>query len=370
MGKSADFSSGINIIRKAHGDAIAILEKWRELIEAPGEVVLNVKEPNGTITEVRLPSIRAAINQYLGGVFSQITLSKDDHKIILRVTDNGDVEMVNPDESHANLIIENLVATRISGVGSTLPIVGDVDIQGGVIQNADIQILNASGGEIRGAVFNGATAISGTTTISGDLIVNRISANTLSAEKAVYRKQVVRFGIEGLCTSALNGPTNGDIWTGDPAILEAAGIYPEPRWSDCTYMPEPLTNSAGTIHIYWGDASNTPIMLYGPTGGTDFSAPFMVAWPYKMYEAVDGGYRIRWLPLNDAIGRIHYGRVGKGGNAVEVTCVDEISTATGNEARVVTMYSLQRYSCVRFMAGIETEADAGATTTHNLMYRT
>lgn len=66
MGKSADFSEGIKLIREAHADAVAILEKWRELIDAPGEITLTIKDADGEPRTITLPSIREAINRYLG----------------------------------------------------------------------------------------------------------------------------------------------------------------------------------------------------------------------------------------------------------------------------------------------------------------
>ena len=373
MGKSADFSEGIKLIREAHADAVAILAKWRELIEAPGEVTLNLRDAEGVEYTVTMPSIREAINRYLGSIFSQLTLTDENDSVIIRMNDRGEIEMVQPDETRANLIAGYVAASRLEGVNGTLPISGRVALWDGSIQNASIKSLDANESRIVNATLTGTTTISGTTRIQGSLTVKSATMNTLNMGKIEYRKQVVKFGVKGLRTSALDASTNGDIWTGDVSVLEAAGIYSEPTWSDCTYTPESIITAlnGNTIHIYW----DTPeyggdLKLMGPTSSYDFIPNVVATWPYKMYEKVDGGYRIRWLPLNDQIGRIHYARTGNsGGTGIVPIRIEDVSATTGREVYVQTQLALKTYQCSRFMAEVEQEVNPGASVTHNLLYK-
>ena len=373
MGKSADFSEGIKLIREAHADAVAILAKWRELIEAPGEVTLNLRDAEGVEYTVTMPSIREAINRYLGSIFSQLTLTDENDSVIIRMNDRGEIEMVQPDETRANLIAGYVAASRLEGVNGTLPISGRVALWDGSIQNASIKSLDANASRIVNATLTGITTISGTTRIQGSLTVKSATMNTLNMGKIEYRKQVVKFGVKGLRTSALDASTNGDIWTGDVSVLEAAGIYSEPTWSDCTYTPAAIIPplSGNLIHIYW----DTPeiggdLMLMNGTSSYDFTPNFVATWPYKMYEKVDGGYRIRWLPLNDQIGRIHYARTGNsGGTGIVPIRIEDVSATTGREVYVQTQLALKTYQCSRFMAAIEGETNPGASVTHNLLYK-
>lgn len=374
MGKSADFSEGIKIIREAHADAVAILAKWRELIEAPGEVTLNLRDADGNEYTVSMPSIREAINRYLGGIFSQITLTDGNDSVIIRMNDNGEIEMIKPNRTRANLISGYVAASRIEGVTGTLPISGRVALMGGSIQNASINSLNANASRIVNATLTGTTTISGTTRIQGSLTVKSVTTHTLNMGKVEYRKQVVKFGVEGLKTSALDAATNGDIWTGDVSVLEAAGIYSEPTWADCTYTPESIITglSPNHIHIYW----DTPelggdLRLMGAIGADyDFIPNFIATWPYKMYEQVEGGYRIRWLPLDDQIGRIHYARTGDSGSSGIIPLkIDDVATPTGRTAQVRMMRMLQAYQCSRYIAEIEEEVNSGASVAHNMLYK-
>lgn len=374
MGKSADFSEGIKIIREAHADAVAILAKWRELIEAPGEVTLNLGDADGKEYTVSMPSIREAINRYLGDIFSQITLTDGNDSVIIRMNDSGEIEMIKPNRTRANLISGYVAASRLQGVNGTLPISGSVALLGGSIQNASINSLNANASRIVNATLTGTTTISGTTRIQGSLTVKSVTTHTLNMGKVEYRKQVVKFGVEGLRTGNLDASTNGDIWTGNVSVLEAAGIYSEPTWSDCTYTPESIITglSSNNIHIYW----DTPEMggdlkLMGAIGTSyDFISNFIATWPYKMYEQVEGGYRIRWLPLDDQIGRIHYARTGDSGSTGIIPLkIDDVSTPTGREVQVRMLRMLQTYQCSRFMAEIEEEVNPGASVTHNMLYK-
>lgn len=369
MGKSADFSEGIRIIREAHGDSVAILEKWREIIQSPGEVVLTVRKADGTAEEYRVPSIREAINRYLGGVFEQITLQKDGHTAIIRLDDNGNVVLANgTDTGLVSLSARNVMADEIRpATGATLPIIGNVQISGGTIGAATITVLQANNGRITRAEFSGAVTLGGSSRIDGDLSVKRVITNTLTMGNAQFRKQVVRFGVEGLRTEALNGPTDGDIWTGDASVLEGAGIFSSPTWADCTYTPDTLLGAEAQIRIYWGESGDT--VVRNTMGGDTFNSTFIAAWPYKMYEQVDGGYRIRWLPLDDMDGRIHYGRVGASSSGLVPIRIDEISSMSGTEVQVITSRALESYSCQRFMAMPETISGTGSAATRNWLFK-
>jgi hypothetical protein len=362
-----DFSEGIQLIRAAHSDAIAILSKWRELIESPGDVTITIKQEGGEPIDITLPSIRAAINRYLGSVFDQMTLSDGTHTVIIRMNNEGAVELVTGAEAPAHLITGTLAVARIEGIDGNLPITGNVGILGGSIQDATIENLISRGGRIGNATFSGTTTISGSTRITGTLTVNKVVTQRLDMGAIQYRKQVVRFGIESAMTNALNS-TDGDIWTGDPAVLEAAGIYAEPTWADCNYMPEEIIGVASNIHIYWGTSGNVKVL--NQSALEDFWTPLITAWPYKMYEPVSGGYRIRWLPLTGQEGRIHYARVGNcNGTGVAVTRIQSNETSTTHVVRVQSLRMLANYSCGRFMAASETATGSGVTSSTHTMYK-
>lgn len=375
MGQSMDFSEGIRVIREAHSDSVAVLEKWRDLIEANGEVTLTLKMEDGTSADITLPSIREAINRYLGGMFEQIILTHGTSSVIIRMNDHGQIEMVDgADEARAaNVIVGNIAASRIIGTDGILPIDGNVVILGGSIQNAAIQSLTAGTGQIRGATFSGEITISGSTQITGTLSVRHVSTATLDTGKMIYRKQVMKFKVEGRREDAAYD-SNGDIFTGDVRILENAGIYSEPTWADCTYRPANFTTDK-KIHIYWGETGDTKLMppvgavVHTPGEAVDeyaFYADYACIWPYKMYEAVDGGYRIRWLPFAAVKGRIHYVRAG---NTVACIVPPRIDVIDGVVQRVAPWHIVPGYSCERFMAESESEAVAGANITHNLLYK-
>lgn len=369
MGKSMDFSEGIKIIREAHEDASAILAKWRDLIAAPGELTLTVKNPDGTTSDIILPTIREAINRYLGGIFEQITLTDGSSTVVVRLNESGEVELVQGDGSPANLIAGNIEASRIVGPAGGLPIAGNVRFLEGSIENATIQSLRATAGNISKATFTGTTILSGSSRIEGSLTVKKIDAESISIGQIQYRKQIISFEVEGVRSDSLKSPTNGDIWTGDVSILEAAGIYAEPTWCDCTNTPESITGTENKIHIYWDTPDIGDIPIAGLDGGYDFDASYMAAWPYKMYEPVDGGYRIRWLPLNDQVGRIHYARTGNAAKAVAADHIEVISTATGIDVQIVSETPVSNYSCRRFMADYMEEQQSLSATSHHILYK-
>lgn len=370
MGQSMDFSNGILRIREAHADSVAILEKWRELIEAPGEVALSVRGENGEVFPIILPSIRTAIERYLGGIFSQLTLTNEYGTVILRLNSSGAVELVDADGNGAPLETDTIIASRLSGKNGELPITGNVALHGGTIQDAIISNMQCSAGTITRAKFTGPAAFTGTTTISGVLSVGTAAAATVAANMLVCGKQVLKFGVVGIRDNALNGPTDGDIWTGDVAVLERAGIFPEPTWADCTYIPEHLSGAA-SIHIYWGTPDTGDTMIINDRGGTDFSTSLLAAWPYKMYEAVDGGYRIRFLPFTGNEGRMHYVRAGEANDATALISIKETMSGTGISATIdgFSLRSVDNYTCPRFMAEIEVTESSGSTTTNHRLYR-
>lgn len=369
MGKSTDFSEGIHLIRAAHSDAAAVLAKWRDLIESPGEVTLSLKMEDGTTQETTLPSIREAINRYLGGVFEQITLSNGMSTVTIRLNADGYVEMVLPDGSYAGIAAGDVIATQIIGANGTLPIIGDVILQNGKIQTATIQSLKVDSGSIKNAAFSGEVSISGNCSVSGEFSIKKLSADTLSAGSISCGKQVMKFAVEGIRDASLN-KSDGDIFTGDVSVLEAAGIKSEPTWADCMYSPEGLHATVNTIHVYWGLPESGDILLMNPNGTHDFSPEGAAIWPYKMYEKVDGGYRIRWLPLEDSIGRIHFARTGPGSSHGALPSrIEEVVTASGTEVRIAQWSPLVAYSCPRYMAAFESKISSGAAISTNLLYR-
>lgn len=369
MGKSADFSEGIRLIRAAHSDAAAVLAKWRDLIESPGEVTLSLKMEDGTTQETTLPSIREAITRYLGGAFEQITLSNGMSAVTIRLNADGHVEMVLPDGRYAGIAAGDVIAAQIIGANGTLPIIGDVILQNGKIQTATIQSLKVGSGSIKNAAFSGEVSISGNCSVSGEFSIRRLSADALSAGSISCGKQVMKFAVEGIRDASLNR-SDGDIFTGDVSVLEAAGIRSEPTWADCMYSPEGLHAAANTIHVYWGLPGFGDIPLMNFNGTYDFSPEGAAIWPYKMYEKVDGGYRIRWLPLEDSIGRIHFARTGPGSSHGALPSrIEEAVTASGPEARIAQWSPLVAYSCPRYMAAFESRISSGAAISTNLLYR-
>lgn len=364
MGKSMDFSEGIKLIRAAHGDAAAILAKWRELLEAPGEVTLSMKNADGTVDTIQMPSIRECINRYLGGVFEQVTLTDNGvPKIIIRLNDSGEVELVDTSDAPVNLIAKYLATSKIISPSGTLPISGEVQMSKGSIENGTIQALDVSGGRIGGATFGGTAKFSGATQINGTLSVKRVATESLYIGSARIGKQVVDWAVEGIVSSALNGPTSGGLWTGDPAVLEAAGIFPEPTWSDCTYVPDILAVTSNYLNVYWGEPGASGAMVQVNQGSYTFTPAYVAMWPYKMYEAVQGGYRIRWLPLNEQAGNIHYARSGTASYLTATTIVETV-TPTLTDVQLRTSRMVHPYSCDRFMARCDEEA-AGTTLVRN-----
>lgn len=370
MGRSMDFSEGIRIIREAHADSEALLSKWRELIEAAGEVTINLKNPDGTISSVTLPTIREAINRYLGGVFAQITLV-DEHgdSVIVRLNENGEIAPVLRDGTPASMCVRDIIASSITGKNGTLTLIGDVLFSGGSIKNAAITQLGAANCRISKSVFAGMTTISGSSLVEGSLSAKRVTTDSLNIGRVRYRKQVVRFGVEGIRSQDLSGPTNGDIWTGDVSVLEAAGIFPEPTWADCTNTAESISGSEGKIHIYWGTPDEGDVKVAGSSGGYDINATFMAEWPYKMYEKVDGGYRIRWLPLDDQIGKIHYVRVGNSTSGSAIENVAVTSSSAGVSVQIGYASPVKAYSCRRYMADLDVEWTEFRTVVNHRLYK-
>lgn len=368
MGQSTDFSEGISLIREAHSDATAILEKWRDLIEAPGEISLVVKYADGGTREIVLPTIREAINRYLGGTFEQITLTDGTDKVIIRLNGLGEVELVHEDETTpANLVAANLATSRIVGKNGNLSIAGNVNITGGVVNSANIRDLTAYGGQIYGAEFKGSTLISGGARIEGNATIRNASVKNLNMGVVKYRKQVLKWGVVGTMDASQTGPTSNGLWTGDVSVLEHAGIYSEPTWSDCLYAPNGMITTNNTIQVYWGESGSIP--LYSLLGGADLNSTFMAMWPYKMYEAVSGGYRIRWLPLDDQIHRITYMRTA-GSYAMLPVSIQETSSGTGVNVKLAMERSFNGYGCKRLIAEVETETGAGYENKYHRLYGT
>jgi hypothetical protein len=160
-------------------------------------------------------------------------------------------------------------------------------------------------------------------------------------------------------------------------VLERAGIKSEPTWSDCIYIPGLFNSSANKVNIYWGtpDEGETPV-TDAVGGGTDFSTTIMAMWPYKMYEAVNGGYRIRWLPLDDQAHRIMYVRSGdvsaQAGHSSPVIPVKitDASTATGRTVTLAARRMVASYECRRFIADTETTSAPGSGVSTNYLFPT
>ena len=373
MGKSADFSEGIKLIREAHADAVAILEKWRELIDAPGEITLTIKDENGEPHDVTLPSIREAINRYLGGSFERITLSSNGSTVVIELNENGQVVIRNADSAITNFITANLAASRIIPKGgSGLSILGNTVLSGGVIQNANIRDLTAYTGQIYGAEFKGTTAISGGARITGNATIRNATIKKLNSGLVKYRKQVLKWGVEAIVDEQLNTSVNNGLWVGDPAILERAGIFPEPTWADCIHVPAAWPTSGLQLEVCLGGPDMDNIVI--TDSFATFSPCYAAMWPYKMYEAVEGGYRIRWLPLDDMEGRVTYYRTGNlapsVGSSTVMMCdnLQVVSSLTGMEASVEKRIALSSYACRRFVAAMTTEPHSGASVTNHLLF--
>ncbi len=377
MGQSADFSESIKIIQEAHADAVAILEKWRDMLEAQGEIVFSIRNSDGSTAEITLPTIREAINRYLGGVFDQITLTDGNTTVIVRLDANGNVELVNGDGYPANLIVGHIAASSITGATGQLYIRGSVNLANAVISNGQVRDLSVYGAQINGAVFSGPALITGGTRITGNATIRNATIQNLDAGTVRYRKQVLRWGMESHVDSTIEGPVSGGLWTGDVSVLERAGIKSEPTWSDCIYIPELFNSSSNKVNIYWGtpDEGETPVTdVMG--GGTDFSTTIMAMWPYKMYEAVNGGFRIRWLPLDDQAHRIMYARSGdmsaQAGYSSPVIPVKitDASTATGRTVTLMARRMVASYECRRFIADTEATSASGSGITTNYLFAT
>lgn len=377
MGQSVDFSESIKIIQEAHADAVAILKKWRDMLEAPGEIVFSIRNGNGSTAEITLPTIREAINRYLGGVFNQITLTDGNTTVIVRLDDNGNVELVNANGYPANLIVENLAASSITGTNGELFIRGNVNLGNAVISNGEVRDLSVYSAQINGAVFRGSTLITGGVRITGNATIRNAIIQNLDVGSVRYRKQVLQWNEESYVDGSIKGPVGNGLWTGDVSILERAGIKPEPTWSDCIYIPEMLGDSLNKVNIYWGTPDEGEIPITDAMGGgTEFSTTIMAMWPYKMYEAVDGGYRIRWLPLKDQGHRIMYIRsgdmseqVGRSSLIIPVKITDA-STLTGRAVSLIAQRTVGSYECRRFIADTETATVTGSDVTTNYLFAT
>jgi len=375
MGKSTDYSESIKLIREAHGDAVAILEKWRELIGANGEVTLTIKHGNGTEEAVTLPSIREAISRYLSGTFEEITLTDGTHTVVIGVNDNGEAVIRNPDGSAANLVVANITASQIGPrTGDGIAILGTTTLSGGTAQNMSIQSLRAHSCQILGAEFKGNTIITGNARIEGTAYIRNAEVQNLNATTVKYHKQVLKWGVTGIVDAQLLTSVSGGLWVGDPAVLERAGIFPEPTWTDCIYIPDPWETTDLEVVVYLDDQYSGAVPIVNEFRTV---TPYYAAmWPYKMYEPVDGGYRIRWLPLDDQEGRIVYYRTGDtaaAGIGATVTMCDDlqvISALTGITANVHSERPLDPYACRRFIAMKTTETGTGTVVTDNLLYAT
>lgn len=375
MGKSTDYSEGIKLIREAHGDAVAILEKWRELIGSNGEVTLTIKNGDGAEEAVTLPSIREAISRYLGGTFEEITLTDGTHTIVIGVNDNGDAVIRNPDGSAANLIAANIAASQIGPrTGDGIAVLGTTTLSGGTAQNMTIQSLRARSCQILGSEFKGNTVITGGARIEGTAYIRDARVKNLNATTVKYHKQVLKWGVTGIVDRQLLTSVNSGLWVGDPAVLERAGIFPEPTWTDCIYIPEPWESTDLEVIVHLGDQYSGMVPVANASRAiTPYDAAM---WPYKMYESVEGGYRIRWLPLDDQEGRVVYYRTGDtaaAGVGSPVTMCDDlqvIRALSGITASVHSERSLDPYACRRFIAMNTTETGTGAGVTDSLLYTT
>lgn len=355
MEKSMDFSEGISLIKEAHSDSIAILEKWRELIEKPGEVTLSIKYGDGAAREITIPTIREAINRYLGGVFEQITLTDGTNTVTVRLNESGNVELVQANGSPSGISVKNLTVSSIRGTDTVLPIYGNVSFRSGTISNGTVERLEADGGVIYNGTFKGETHIEGATTITGTATIRNANVTSLSTGRMVYRKQVIQWAKEGIIDAQILSPGSTDTWTGSEAALQRAGIYETPTWCDCMYVPGPIGESNSYVKIYWGNTGSIPI-TYG--GSTSIPTPYMALWPYKRYEKVGSAYRIRWLPLNTMDGRISCIRTGTVSYPVN-SFPASVQETRSNGTITVTINDTQRlvsYRCRRIIAKYFTDS--------------
>lgn len=366
MGKSSDFSASIATIREAHGDAVAILEKWRELITAPGDVDITIKD-RGVTRTVTLPSIRAAIDQYLGETFESLTLSDGTTTVILRLNANGQVELVTSNDMPANMAVGDLAASSVTGRNGSLSLVGRVTLTSGTVENATIQSANIYSTQIYGAEFSGGATVTGGTTITGSATIKEVVAGELNVGVVKCRKQVLDWATVATIDSQIAGPTSGGLWTGDVSVLENAGIKATPTWSDCIYIPRDFPNNPGTVNIYWGETGD--VLVQTITHVTDINTTYMGMWPYKMYEKVGNAYRIRWLPFDDQLQRITYVRTGGLYTPVIVPfAVKETSTGTGTEVIITSQKNIAEYQCRRLIADWATESGSGAGIATSRLY--
>lgn len=355
MGKSVDFSESIKIIQEAHADSVAILENWRELLEASGEITFSVRRNDGGTDEITVPTIREAINRYLGGVFEQIILKDVEHDstVIIRLDSDGNVELVDAEEHGANLVAGHIAAASIAATGENLPISGNVALQNAAISEANISRLSANSAQIYGAVFHGSVRISGSASITGNAFIHNANVSVLDAGFVRYHRQVIKWAVEATIDTQTRGTTAGGLWTGTTAALERAGIFAEPTWCDCLYVPESPGIAGNSLTVYWGATGTVPVAL---NGSTDIDVTTMSRWPYKMYEEVSGGYRVRWLPLNEHLGRLAYTRTGPVG--ASGFYIPGTVTVTASGANIASIRKVEAYSCRRCFADVIAAGDA------------
>lgn len=367
MGASVDFSNGIKIIQEAHADAVAILEKWRSFLQDSGNITFTVKGADGSSEEIALPTIPEVINRYLGGFFEKITLARGATRITIRVNENGDVVLVDANGNPANLIVGQLAVSSINGVNGNFSITGAVRLGDVTIFNSEINELIASGIQIYNALFQGTTEIAGDTTINGNAYIRNAEIQNLTTGLVRYSKQVLEWNSVGILDTQMRGTTNNGLWTGDVNVLKRAGIYPEPTWCDCLYVPENPGVAGNTITIFWGEDGDIPVLN---NGSANIDITVMVRWPYKKYEEVDGGYRIRWLPLEDQQRRISYlrtGDIGSGFSFQLPTVVKHSSTGTGDSVFIDNRENFSSYSCRRLLSDY-TEGPSGSGLVTHILY--
>ena len=354
---AADFSEGIKLIREAHSDSVAILERWRELIELPGELVLNVKDENGQVVPHTLPTIKEAIDRYLGGIFSRITLTDGTNSVILRLNPNGSLELVNTDDSPANMTAMIVAANTIRGAQGDVRLEGNVYLQGGSVQNMELQEVTVGNARIYNAQFNGQLTVDGDTEIHNAAIHNA-TVGDLEAGLVRYHKQVLRWNRVGTITNDLIGLNNDGLWEGPVAALHAAGITDTPTWMDCIYAP--MWAAGASIKVFWGETGDTEVL--NTQGQSGISSIFAAMWPYKMYEKVGLLYRIRWLPFDGMEGRAVYYRTR---NVPAYYTLQVRRTEQGGvpSVRIVSQNQQSPYTCRRAIADVE---NTGNTTDYRL----
>lgn len=347
---SVDFSESIKLIREAHADSVAILERWRELIELSGELVLNVKGENGQVVPHTLPTIKEAIDRYLGGTFARITLTDGTNSVILRLNPNGSLELVNPDDSPANMIAMTIAANTIRGAQGDVRLEGNVYLQGGSVQNMELQEVSVGSSRIYNSQFSGPLTIGGGAEIN-DAVIHNATVNDLEAGLVRYRKKVIRWDSVGTITNDLIGIANDGLWEGPVAALTAAGINATPTWTDC--IDAATWGTGAAIKVFWGETGDTEVL--NTQGGSGMSSLFAAMWPYKMYEKVGLLYRIRWLPLDGMEGRVVYYRTR---NAA-VTCPLQVRRTTQGSVsvRAVSQAQIARYTCQPSMVDVESSGN-------------